>query len=722
MKHTFRGLAIVMIAVTNPASAGQATQGSVTFARDVAPILYKHCVTCHRPNAVGPFSLLAYDNARPRAEALADVTARRFMPPWKPTPGHGDFQGSRGLTTVEIEVFQRWADGGAPEGNLTEAPADPTFASGWQLGEPDLILSLDAPYSLDAGSTDAHRNFVLPTLLTERRWIRAVEIHPRTPGIVRHAQVLLDATGNARAADAEDPDLGYDGLVTDHGGFPRGHALDWSPGKSAVAPPASMAWPLNPGTDIVLRVHLRRASEPATVQPEVGFYFSDQPGIFTPVSVLLTAQTINIPAGEPSHTVQDRFRLPVAVDLQAVSPFAHNLGQQVESLAILPDGRELTLLRINNWDFDWLNEYRYVEPVHLPAGTIVTMQFTFDNSANNPRNPNNPPRIVRFGATLSDERPELRFQFITADEASLAILERSAVIKEARDHVLGYQARLREDPTDHVATTSLALRYMQIGEVDLAIEQLQEALGAAPEYAKAHYALGSAFVANGMLDEATTAFRRTIEVKPNHSGAHNNLGGLMEASGNLIDAEAHYRLAVQFDPRSVDSQYNMGRLLQQKGNPEEALTYYEAALALQPDDAQILTTMGRMLVGLRQYASAVDHYQRALTVDPNFTASLLWLSWIRATAPVQELRNSLQAVRLAERASALVGEKNAVVLDILAAAYAADGRFELALSAANEAATLARTQPEGEAFASSIDARANLYLAFKPYRMAVPGP
>ncbi len=710
------------MAFGNPAVAPATAQGAVTFASDIAPILYANCVTCHRPDGVGPFSLLTYDEARTQAEALADATARRVMPPWKPTAGHAEFQGTRRLTADEIDLFRRWAAAGTPEGDPTDGPDAPAFPSGWRLGEPDLVLSLDAPYSVESGSADAYRNFVLPLSLTERRWVRAVDVRPGTSGVVHHARVLVDTTGAARAADAEDPGPGYDGLVGDHGSFPRGHALNWAPGRSPVTPSDRMAWPLSAAADIVLQLHLRPGSEDTTVQPAVGFYFADQLGDVTPVSILLTKRTIDIPAGEANHAIEDRFRLPVAVNLQAVAPFAHHLATQLESRAILPDGGELTLLHIDDWDFDWLNEYRFVEPVHLPAGTIVTMQFTFDNSADNPDNPNSPPRAVRFGPTSHDERPELRLQVVPADLSDLAALERGAVIKSARDFILGYQARLRQEPTDHVAMTRLALRYLQVSERDLAIEQLQAAAGLAPEYAEAHYALGSAFVAKGLLDEATAAFRRTVEIKPDHGGAHNNLGGLMEAAGRLVDAEAHYRLAIQFDPGSADAQYNMGRIVQGKGNHDAAATHYEAALALRPDDAEVLTSMGNMLVGQRQYAAAVDHYQRALTVDPDWAASLVWLSWVRATAPIRVLRDGFQAVALAERAVAVLGEKSALLLDVLAAAYAADGQFDLAVSTAQEAAALARTQNGGEVFASNIDARANLYLAFTPFRMPAAEP
>ena len=716
---------VALVTISGPAARAETTQGSVTFADDVAALLYEHCVTCHRPDGVGPFSLLTYDDAAARTDALADATARRFMPPWKPVDGHAGFLGARGLTSDEIDVFRRWADSDAPEGNLADAPAAPTFPAGWQLGEPDLVVALDEPYQLDAaspGTSDIYRNFVLPMSLTERRWVRAVDVRPEASGIVHHARVLLDATGNARVADDEDPAPGYDGLIEDHGAFPRGHALDWAPGRSLIAPPASMAWPLGPGADVVLRVHLRLGSEPTTIQPEVGFYFAEEPADVVSVSVLLAYRIVDIPAGEADKSVEDRFRLPVAADLHAIAPFARNVARKVKSRAILPDGGELTLLQIDDWDYDWLNEYRFAEPLHLPAGTVVTMELTFDNSTGNPRNPSTPPQVVRFGLTSRDEQPELRLQVVPTAASDLTTLQRSATAKSARDHILGYQARLRDEPTDHITMTNLALRYLQVGEFEAAVEQLQTATRLAPDYAHAQYALGTTFITVGKMDEATTAFSRVVEIEPRHAGAHQNLGVLMESAGNIIDAEAHYRLAAQFDPRSADTRYNLARLAEHKGNSAEAEAHLEVALQLRPYDAEILTSMGHTQVRLRQYASAVEYYQRALNVEPNFAECLVWLSWIRATAPVRSLRNGLEAVQLAEQAASLVKEKSAFLLDVLAAAYAADGRFDLAVSTATEAATLARAQPEGEDFASRIEARSNLYLAFTPYRMPLPDP
>ncbi|PPR75762.1 MAG: hypothetical protein CFH05_00571, partial [Alphaproteobacteria bacterium MarineAlpha3_Bin4] len=246
----------------------------------------------------------------------------------------------------------------------------------------------------------------------------------------------MDLTGNARGADEEDPAPGYDGIIEDHGVFPRGHALEWAPGRSVIAPPSSMAWPLSPSADVVLRVHLRLGSEPTTIQPEIGFYFAEEPADVVPVLVPLVHRIVDIPAGEANHTIEDRFRLPVAADLHAIAPFARNVAREVKSRAILPDGIELTLLQIDDWDFDWLNDYRFAEPLRLPAGTVVTMEVRFDNSSGNPKNPNPPPQNVRFGLTSRDEQPELRLQVVPTAASDLATLQRSAIAKSARDHIL----------------------------------------------------------------------------------------------------------------------------------------------------------------------------------------------------------------------------------------------------------------------------------------------
>lgn len=572
---------------------GEQTGAPVTFNRDVAPILDANCVGCHRPGGIGPFSLTTYGEVRERAARIAAATSERRMPPWKPVPGHGRFRNERRLADAEIALLAGWAAAGAPEGDPADRPSLPAAGGDWQLGTPDLIVTMEAPFTLPAGRTDIYRNFVLPVELDARRWVRAVELRPGAGGgrVIHHARILLDGSGGARALDAEDEEPGYDGLMLDHARFPAGHFLGWAPGKTPVDLPGAIAWPLDPGTDLVLQLHLLPAREPVAVQPAIGLHFADRPATLTPMSVLLTSKVIRIPAGEPAHVVEDRYRLPIAVDVLGIAPHMHYLGKRVEATATFPDGTEEPLLRIDDWDFNWQDEYRYREPVHLPAGTRLRVRFVFDNSTANPRNPRDPPVAVGFGPQATDEMAELMLQVLPVGDPGR--LAQSLAVKRARDDILGYQSLLRADPADAVNHAALAVRYLDVGQAALAREHLERAVALAPDFPDAHFNLGGVALAEGDTARAMAAYRRAIALRPDYPQAHNNLGGLLTAAGALDEALVHYRLAVRFDPGHAGAHYNLANVLLARGETEEAIRHYRLALEAAPEDPDIASGLAR---------------------------------------------------------------------------------------------------------------------------------
>ncbi len=580
---------------TNESLAASRQTRPVTFNRDVAPILNANCIGCHRPNGIGPFSLATYTDARPRAERIAAATAERRMPPWKPVAGYGRFRNERRLSDAEVTLLSRWAATGAAEGDPVAPPPAPDAAGGWQLGAPDLVVAMPAPYPLPSGAADVYRNFALPVELDARRWVRAIELRPGTGGgrAIHHARILLDGTGAARALDAESAAPGYDGLMLDHARFPAGHFLGWAPGKTPVALPDAIAWPLDPGTDLVLQLHLLPGPEPVDVQPAIGIHFADRPATLTPVSVLLTSKAIRIPVGAAAHVIEDRYRLPVAVDVLGIAPHMHYLGKRIEAQATRPDGSVEPLLRIDDWDFNWQDEYRYRAPVHLPAGTRIQVRFTFDNSSANPRNPHDPPVTVGFGPAATDEMAELMLQVLPVGDA--AALARSLAVKRARDDILGYQALLRADPADPVNHAALAVRYLDVGQVALAREHLERSIGIDPDFADAHYNLGAVALAEGDTAAAIAAYRRAVALRPAYPEAHNNLGGLLAATGAVDEALVHYRLAVGFDPGHSGAHYNMANVLLARGQTETAIRHYRLALEAAPDDPEILSGLARAL-------------------------------------------------------------------------------------------------------------------------------
>lgn len=388
-----------------------------TFARDVAPILYRHCVSCHRAGSIGPFPLTTASEARKRARLIAAVVADRTMPPWKPVPGHGEFQDARILTEAEIAVIKAWAAAGAPEGDPAHTPPLPAFPTGWQLGTPDIVLKLPRPFTVPAEGRDVYMHFVFPLALKKEIYVKGVEIRPGNPKVAHHAVGLLDASGTARKK--VDPRLG--GYVSFGGpGFtPVGFTPGFVPGQQPRFLPDGAAITIRPGTDFVLQMHYHPIGKPEDDQTEVGLYLTPHKPTRHSLGVLLGTLDIDIPPGEEQYVRTDRFTLPVALKATSIWAHMHLIGRACRVWAELPDGRRVRLLKIADWDFNWQDTYVYKEPLVLPRGTVIRAEWTFDNSADNPRNPSRPPRRVLSGENSTDEMGGVWIGGEVASEADL---------------------------------------------------------------------------------------------------------------------------------------------------------------------------------------------------------------------------------------------------------------------------------------------------------------
>ena len=296
---------------------------SVTFTKDIAPLLFDRCGVCHHPEGPAPFSLLTYAAARQRARLIANVTKSRLMPPWKSEPGYGEFVGQRHLSDAEIDLIQRWAAGGAPEGDPRDLPPPPTWTAGWQLGNPDLVVSLPKPYTVRADGPDFSRTFVLPLPVTTVRYVKGFEFRPGNSAVVHHANIRIDRTPGSRRLDEADPAPGYQGLLLFSAVYPDGHFLGWTPGQVAPLLPRGLAWRLNPGTDLVVEIHFVPTGKAEVVQPSIGLFFTDEPPERTPAMLRLGRQNIDIAAGQKDYVTTDSFVLPVDVEVLAVQPHAH---------------------------------------------------------------------------------------------------------------------------------------------------------------------------------------------------------------------------------------------------------------------------------------------------------------------------------------------------------------------------------------------------------------
>ena len=722
-KRVAAGTSLAAVLFGGAAPPPAAGQGAVTY-DDVAPLLAENCVRCHRPGGLAPFSLTTWEEARARGERIVEMTAARRMPPWLPARGYGasPFAGAPRLTDADVETLRRWVAGGAPAGRARGAPPPPPADVEWPLGDPDLIVPMAGPYTVAAGGGVEYRNFALPVDLPAPRWVRAVDVRPdRGAQAVQRVRLTLDDTGAGRRLQEEQDAPGYPAGGPDPGRFPPGDFLVRSGGRRAAPVAADTAWRLDPGTDLLLQLGLRARERPVEVQASVGLYFSGRPPAAPGVGIVLDAPALDVPAGEPAHVVEDRYLVPVPVDVAGVHAYLHRLGKAVEVTAELPDGSTRGLLRIDDWRFDWQDGYRYTEPVRLPAGALLRARFRFDNSEANPRNRSNPPARVRYTPDDTTPRAEVLLAARPVRAEDAAALVENLALKQARNDMLGLQAMLRVDPDDHRVHTDLAARYLTLGQSALAREHLDRALSLAPRHAPAHFNLGSLLVAEGDTAGAMDAFREAIAVRPEYAAAHNNLGALLAAGGSFGDAIVYYRLALQFGSRDASAHYNLANALLSTGALEEAVARFREALSLTPDDPDVHTSLARALVATNDLAGGVTHYRRALDGNPRNAPALVGLAWLRAAAPDAALRSSSEALSLAQRAAALVGGDHPEVLDTLAVAYAAAGRFDDALSTARRAAEAARGGPFAE-LVPAIEGRIRSYLTFRPYRMPAPEP
>ena len=375
-----------------------------TFSHDIAPIVYQNCVSCHRPGEVAPFSLINFDDVKKRADQIASVTGDRYMPPWKPEPGFGHFTGERRLTDAQIKLIADWSAAGAPEGDANETPKPPTFPDGWLLGPPDKIVTMSVPFKLGAEGHDQYRAFVLPLDVEDNKFVSAVEFRPDNRRIVHHALFYLDTNGAARAKEQATHD-GNPGYAAFGGpGFtPTGGLGGWAPGASAALLPDGWGRLVRKNSDLVVQVHFHPDGKEETETFSMGIYFTKGPPQHIVAAGNAHSFRINIEPGDKNYVVTGKYKVPVDVDLIGITPHAHLICRDMKATATTPDGKEIPLIWIKDWDFNWQGTYHYVEPIKLPAGTMVNMTYTYDNSADNIHNPNNPPKRIHYGEQTTDE-------------------------------------------------------------------------------------------------------------------------------------------------------------------------------------------------------------------------------------------------------------------------------------------------------------------------------
>ncbi len=406
-------LLLLIMGLTSGPSLGQAQEAVTaeaepeaapppTFSKDVAPILQRKCQNCHRAGHAGPFPLETYEHARRRASDLAFVAEARSMPPWQPEPEIGPkLKHDLSLNSKEIATLIAWAEADAPQGDPADMPTPPKFAEGWKLGTPDLILEAAEDFRIGAAAPETYHCFVLPTNLQRDAFVSAIEYRPSNPRVVHHITSFVDMTGVARKREKTEPGVGYTSF--NGPGIPFFDVLGfWATGHEPVLLPEGVGIKLPRQSDIILQIHYMPTGKPEVDRTQVGIYFSR-----TPVKQALhwngpQNRQFHIPAGESEVEIEASWYVPVDLEALAISPHMHLLGRDVRMTLTHANGESRDLISIPNWDPAWQSMYQFEKPIALPAGSTLKVVAHFDNSAH-PRNPNQPPKLVKWGHNSDDE-------------------------------------------------------------------------------------------------------------------------------------------------------------------------------------------------------------------------------------------------------------------------------------------------------------------------------
>jgi tetratricopeptide (TPR) repeat protein len=523
--------------------------------------------------------LLSYKDAKSHARQIAAVTQSRFMPPWLPEPGEFKFADELRLSDAQIAAIARWVEQGAVEGAPSDVPHSPEFAAGWQMGIPDLVIKAEKSYQLPASGGDQYWNFIFRTPVNKTRWLKAIEIRPGDKRVVHHANVLVDRMESARSQESS-PGAGFGGMeikIESEAFDPDSHFLFWKPGTAPYTEPDGMALRLDAGTDLVLNIHLQPSGKAEWVQPSLGLYFTEQAATRFPMLLQLeNDRKLDIPPGEKNFLVTDEFTLPEDVQLLAIYPHAHYVGKDLQAFAKLPEGTQKSLIHIPAWDLNWQAVFRYEAPVELPAGTVISMRYRYDNSDENIRNPNMPPKRVVGGNRASDEMAHLWLQVL---------------------------------PPSNLGDTGDPRRILQEAMARHNVDKN-------PSDFEAHYNLGAMLQGRGDLTGAEKQYALALSIRPGDATVNNAIAGANLAAGHPDAAVTYLQTALRSRPDYFDARYNLGTALAMQNNFAAAVDEFRAAVLLNPQDANAEANLGAAFAELRNWKEARIHLEKALAIDP----------------------------------------------------------------------------------------------------------
>lgn len=671
--------------------------GPPTFTRDVAPILYRNCVGCHSAGGPGPFALIEYDDVRDHASQIVEITGKRIMPPWLPVAGHGRFVGERRLADAEIATLAAWVEAGRLAGDpadLPQLPAGVALAEGgWRLGPPDVVLELDQSYTLAAEGADVYRNFVLHVPAAADGWIAAVELQPGDPKVVHHAVMRVDRTGASARRDAADPEVGFSGMDFAGAVMPDGRFVGWTPGRAPDPPQPARAFRLVEGSDVVLQVHLRPSGKPETIRPRIGLHLSPRPATRHALAMELSSTDIDLPPGAKDVVVEDHYEVPTDVYVVSVYPHAHYLGRHLQGWADLPDGTKKWLIEIDDWNFDWQEQYRLAEPLRLPAGSTIRMRYTYDNSADNPRNPSRPPVHVRHGAESTDEMAELILEIEPANPQDLVALDRELMNAWLERQMRFHRRQLEATPDDPGSIAAIAALEARRGRTREAIAGYRRALELAPARVDLRVDLAIVLMGEQDYDEARAALDAALARTDTDARAHLTMGNLLRKQREYAAAIRHLRRSTELAPDDSEAWNNLAITHELHGDVADAEAAIDRALELAPQRTLFLENRARMLAAQGRDADALAAYRDLVDREPDSVPALRGLAMVLLRDQTGQA-NALRAIDLAERAAKLTGGRDPTVLEILAIAYASAGKRDRALATSARALEIAKTGPD----------------------------
>jgi type 1 glutamine amidotransferase len=427
---------------------------AATFTKDVAPILQERCQGCHRPGEAAPFSLLTYEQARPWAKAIKEAVLTRKMPPWFADPHYGKFRNDSSLSASEIATIAAWVDGGAARGELRDMPAPRAFTDGWSIPKPDAVIELPTPYEIPATGTIEYQHILIPAPFREDKWVQFAEARPTDRERVHHIIAFIREPGSDWLKEAKPgipfvPEKVKD-EDADTSRLPSDFLVGYAPGQPPERFEPGQAKLIRAGSDIILQVHYTTNGKPGRDRSRIGLVFAKEPPQKRVFTVSATNGKFRIPAGAPNHPVEAEFELGAAVTLYGLHPHMHGRGKDFEYRVRYPDGATRTLLKVPNYRATWQLWYELMEPIALPKGARILCSAHFDNSANNPLNPD-PSREVTWGDQSWDEMMVGFFNVVF--DARVPVTELFAPPRRKKLLVIGDEKGYRHDAIPHAMAT-----------------------------------------------------------------------------------------------------------------------------------------------------------------------------------------------------------------------------------------------------------------------------